>query len=118
MVVGDWESERQTPGSSNMEVGNGMGKTDQWEIKETEDNGKLGNNDQNQQKKYNLKSRKANDIVGNSKSNDVDFKRIEIDESNANDVQENEDYVEMVQGAMNCISGHSTSMFSISGGQP
>ena len=108
MVVGDWEVERQTPGSSNMEVGNGMGKTDQCE-----DNGKLGNNDQNQQKKYNLRSRNSN-----SKSNDVDFKRIEIDESNANDVQENEDYVEMVQGDMNCASGHSTSMFSFSGGQP
>ena len=36
-------------------------------------------------------------MVGKSKSNDVDFKRIEIDESNVNDVQENEDYVEMVQ---------------------
>ena len=67
-----------------MEVGNGMGKTDQCE-----------DNDQNQQKKYNLRSRKVNDIVGNSKSNDVDFKRIEIDESKTNDVQENEDYVEM-----------------------
>ena len=113
MVVGDWEVERQTPGSSNMEVGNGMGKTDQCE-----DNGKLGNNDQNQQKKYNLRSRKVNDIVGNSKSNDVDFKRIEIDESNANDVQENKDYIEMVQGDKNCISGHPTNMFSFSGGQP
>ena len=46
MIGGDWEVERQTPGSSNTEVGNGMGKTDQCE-----DNGKLGNNDQNQQKK-------------------------------------------------------------------
>ena len=36
-------------------------------------------------------------MVGKSKSNDVDFKRIEIDESHVNDVQENEDYVEMVQ---------------------
>ena len=35
-----------------MKVGNGMGKTYQCE-----DNGKLGNNDQNQQKKYNLRSR-------------------------------------------------------------
>ena len=39
-------------------------------------------------------------------------------ESKSNDVQENEDYVEMVQGDMNCASGHSTSMFSFSGGQP
>ena len=74
-----------------VEDGNGMGKTYQCK-----DNGKLGNNDQNQQKKYNLRSRKVNDMVGNSKSNDVHFKRIEIDESNANDVQENEGYVEMV----------------------
>ena len=58
-----------------MEVGNGMTKTDQCE-----DNGKLGNSDQNQQKKYNLRSKKANDIVGNSKSNDLDFNCIEIDE--------------------------------------
>ena len=96
-----------------MEVGNGMGKTDQCE-----DNGKLGNNDQNQQKKYNLRSRKVNDMVGYSKSNDVDFKRIETDESNAKDVQVNEDYVEMVQGDVNCISGHPTNMFSFSRGQP
>ena len=49
---------------------------------------------------------KVNDIVGNSKSSDVDFKRIEIGESNANDVLENEDYIEMVQADVNCISGH------------
>ena len=58
-----------------METGNGMGKTDQCE-----DNGKLSNNDQNQQKKYNLRSKKVNNIVGNSKSNDIDFKRTEIGE--------------------------------------
>ena len=58
-----------------METGNGMGKADQCE-----DNGKLSNNDQNQQKKYNLRSRKVNDIVGNSKSNDIDFKRTETGE--------------------------------------
>ena len=29
-------------------------------------------------KKYNLRSRKVNDMVGNSKSNDFDFNRIEI----------------------------------------
>ena len=29
-------------------------------------------------KKYNLRSRKINDMVGNSKSNYFDFKRIEI----------------------------------------
>ena len=29
-------------------------------------------------KKYNLRSRKVNDMVGNSKSNYFDFKRIEI----------------------------------------
>ena len=27
-----------------------------------------------------------------------------------------EDYVEMVQGDVNCISGHPTNMFSFSGG--
>ena len=113
MIGGDWEVERQTPDSNNMEVGNGMGKADQCE-----DNRKLGNSDQNQQKKYNLRSRKVNDIVGNSKSDDVDFKCIETDESNANDVQENEDYVEMVQGDVNCISGQPTNMFYFSGGQP
>ena len=43
---------------------------------------------------------------------------IEIHESNANDIQENEDYVEMFQGDVNCISGHPTNMFSFSGGQP
>ena len=86
-----------------MEFGNGMGKADQCE-----DNRKLGNSDQNQQKKYNLRSRKVNDIVGNSKSDDVDFKCIEINESDTNDVPENEDYVEMVQGDVNCISGHPT----------
>ena len=113
MISGGWEVERQATDRSNMEVGSGMGKTDQCE-----DNGKLGNSDQNQQNKYNLRSRKINDIVGNSKSNDVDFKRIEINESKANDGQENEDYVEMVQGGVNCISGHPTNMFSFSGGQP
>ena len=86
MIGGDWEVERQTPDSSSMEAENGMGKTDQCE-----DNRKLGNDDQNQEKKYNLRSRKVNDIVANSKSNDVDFG---IGESNANDVQENEDYEE------------------------
>ena len=69
-------------------------------------------------KKYNLRLRKVNDLVGNNKANYVDFKRIEIDEANANDVQENEDYVEMVQGDVNCISGHPTNMFSLSGGHP
>ena len=69
MIGGDWEVERQTPDSSNMEVGNGMDKADQCKV-----NRKLGNIDQNQQKKYNLRSRKVNDIVGNSKSDDVDFK--------------------------------------------
>ena len=103
MIGGDWEVERQTPDN-----GNGMGKTD---------NRKLGNNDQNQQKKYNLRTRKVHGIVGNSKLSDVDFKAIDIGESNANDVQENEDYVEMVQGDVNCISGHPTNMFSFSGGQ-
>ena len=91
MIGGDWEVERKTPDSSNVEVGNGMGKAYQCE-----DNEKLGYNDQNQQKKYNLRSRKVNGMVGNSKSNNADFKRIEIDESNSNDLQENEDYVEMV----------------------
>ena len=69
-------------------------------------------------RKHNLKSRKVHDMVANSKSNDADFKRIEIDESNANDVQENKDYLEIVQGDVNCISGHSTNMLSFSGGQP
>ena len=41
-----------------VEDGNGMGKTYQCK-----DNGKLGNNDQNQQKKYNLRSRKVNDTL-------------------------------------------------------
>ena len=113
MIVGVWEVERQTRDSSNMEVGNGMGKTEQCQ-----DNGKLGNSDQNQQNKHNLRSRKVNDIVGNRKSNDVDFKRIEIDESNTNDVQGTEDYVEMVQRDVNSISGHSNNRFSFSGGQP
>ena len=113
MIGGDWEVVRQTHDSSIMKVENSMGKTYQCE-----DNGKLGNNDQNQQKKYNLRLRKVNDMVGNSKANDVDFKRIEIDESNANDVQENEDYIEMVQGDVNCILGHPTNMFSFSVGQP
>ena len=54
-----------------------------------------------------MRSRKVNDIVGNSKSGDVYFKRIEIGESNANDGQENEDYVEMVKSDVKCISGHS-----------
>ena len=48
MIRGDWEVERQRPDSSNRDTGNGMGKIDQWE-----DNEKLGNNDQNQWKKYN-----------------------------------------------------------------
>ena len=39
-------------------------------------------------------------------------------ESNTNDVQEDEDYVEMIQGDVKCISGHPTNMFSFSGGQP
>ena len=43
------------------------------------------------------------DMVGNSKSNDVDFNCIDIDESNANNVQENKDYIEMVQSDVNCI---------------
>ena len=49
MIGGDQDVQRQTPDSSNMEAGNGMGKTDQCE-----DNEKLDNNDQNQQMKYNL----------------------------------------------------------------
>ena len=57
-------------------------------------------------------------MVGNSKSNDVNFKRIEIDESSTSDVQENKGYVEMVQGDVSCISGHPTNMFSFSGVQP
>ena len=113
MIGSDWEVVRQTHDSSITKVENSMGKTYQCE-----DNGKLGNNDQNQQKKYNLRLRKVNDMVGNSKANDVDFKRIEIDESNANDVQENEDYVEMVQGGVNCISDYPTNMLFFSGGQP
>ena len=78
MIGSDLDMERQTPGSSNMETGNGMAKTYQYY-----DNGKLSNSDQNQQKKYNLRSRKANDIVLR--------KCIEKDESNINDVQEDED---------------------------
>lgn len=58
MIGSDLDIERQTPGSSNMETGNGMAKTYQYY-----DNGKLSNSDQNQQKKYNLRSRKAYDIV-------------------------------------------------------
>lgn len=78
MIGSDLDIERQTPGNSNMEAGNGMAKTYQYY-----DNGKLSNSDQNQQKKYNLRSRKANDIVLR--------KCIEKDESNINDVQEDED---------------------------
>ena len=78
MIGSDLDIERQTPGSSNMEAGNGMAKTYQYY-----DNGKLSNSDQNQQKKYNLRSRKANDIVLR--------KCMEKDESNINDVQEDED---------------------------
>ena len=86
MIGSDLDIERQTPGNSNMEAGNGMAKTYQYY-----DNGKLSNSDQNQQKKYNLRSREANEIVGKKKSNHVDFKRIEKDESNINHVQEDED---------------------------
>ena len=78
MIGSDLDIERQTPGNSNMEAGNGMAKIYQYY-----DNGKLSNSDQNQQKKYNLRSRKANDIVLR--------KCIEKDESNINDVQEDED---------------------------
>ena len=39
-----------TPDNRKMEVGNGMAKTDQCE-----DNGKLGDSDQDQWKKYNLR---------------------------------------------------------------
>lgn len=78
MIGSDLDIERQTTGNSNMEAGNGMAKTYQYY-----DNGKLSNSDQNQQKKYNLRSRKANDIVLR--------KCIEKDESNINDVQEDED---------------------------
>ena len=46
MIGSDLDIERQTPGSSNMETGNGMAKTYQYY-----DNGKLINSDQNQQKK-------------------------------------------------------------------
>ena len=90
MIGGDLEVEKQKPDSINMEVGNGMGKTYQCE-----DNGKLGNKKQKQQKKYNLRSRNVNDVVGKRKSNDVLFKHIEIDESNANDVQENENHIDL-----------------------
>ena len=75
MIGGDWEVEKQTPDSSNMEVGNGMAKTNQCA-----DNGKLGNSDENQQKEYDFRLKKVNEIVGNDKSNDVNFKRIEIAE--------------------------------------
>ena len=40
-----------------------------------------------------------------------------MNESNTNDVQQNEDYVEMVQSDVNCITGHSSNIFSFSGGQ-
>ena len=43
MIGGDLEVEKQKPDSSNMEVGNGMGKTYQCE-----DNGKLGDKKQKQ----------------------------------------------------------------------
>ena len=46
MIGSDLDIERQTPGSSNMEAGNGMAKTYHYY-----DNGKLSNSDQNQQKK-------------------------------------------------------------------
>ena len=75
------EVERQTPDTKSMEVENGMAKTNQCG-----DIGKVGNSHQNQRGKYYLRSSKTNDIVGNSKLNDVNFKRIEIDESNTNDV--------------------------------
>lgn len=58
MIVGNWKFERETSDSSNKEVGNGMAKTDQ-----SEGNIKFGNSDQNQLKKCNLRSRKANDIL-------------------------------------------------------
>ena len=77
----------------------------------------MGNGDQNPQKKYNLRLRKANNIVDNSKSTDVNFKCIEIDESSTNDVKEDEDYVEMVLGDVSYISGYPTNIFSFSGGQ-
>ena len=57
MTNGNWRFERQTPDNSNKKVGNGMAKTDQCD-----GNRKLGNSDQNQLKKYNLRSRNANDI--------------------------------------------------------
>ena len=72
----------------------------------------MGNGDQNPQKKYNLRLRKANNIVDNSKSTDVNFKCIGIDESNTNDVKE------MVLGDVSYISGYPTNIFSFSGGQP
>ena len=93
-------------------VENGIAKTDQCE-----DNRKLGNSFQNQQKKYNLRSRKANDIAGKSKLNDVNFKSIEIYKSTTIDIQGDEDYTEMIQSDFNWISGYSTNMFSSSGGQ-
>ena len=43
MIGGDLEVEKQKPDSSNVEVGNEMGKTYQCEV-----NGKLGNKRQNQ----------------------------------------------------------------------
>lgn len=45
MIGIDLDIERQTPGSSNMEAGKSMAKTDQYC-----DNGKLSNSDQNQHK--------------------------------------------------------------------
>ena len=39
-----------------------------------------------------------------------------MDDSNTNDVQEDEDYVEMVRGDLNYISGQPNNMFSFLGG--
>ena len=66
--------------------------------------------------KRNLKQWKKYSIV-ETKWNDVDFKRFEMDNSNTNDVQEDDDYVEMVQGDLKYISAQPDNRFSFLGGQ-
>ena len=89
-----------------MEVWSGMGKTCRCE-----DNRKLGNNDQNQHNIIWDRGKSVTWLVIASQI--ISILNVLRYESKSNDVQENEDYVEMVQGDMNCISGHPTNMFSL-----
>lgn len=110
MIGGDRGVEGRTPDNCNMESGNNNEVNQSKMVN--------GNKNHTQWKSYNLRSRGSNVKM---QDNNVDFERIEVDDTKQND--DNEDMHQggmngVSQGDVNCISGHPTNEFSLSGGQP